>query len=100
MAPGDKIAARGGDGARQVICITHLSQIAACADHHMRISKDVVGPEKDRQTVATVGTLEGEHRIRELAEMMAGKTPTAATLTHARDLLERARKARAELARG
>jgi DNA repair protein RecN (Recombination protein N) len=87
------------DGARQVICITHLSQIAACADHHLRISKDVVGPDKDRQTVATVGTLEGDRRVRELAEMMAGKTPTAATLAHARELLESARKARAELQR-
>ena len=82
-----------------MICITHLSQIAACADHHLRISKDVVGPDKDRQTVATIGTLDGEKRIRELAEMMAGKSVTAATMAHARELIERAQKARAELAR-
>jgi DNA repair protein RecN (Recombination protein N) len=81
---------KGGapDNAHQIICITHLSQIAACADHHLQISKDIVGPGKDLQTVAKVRVLEGEARIRELAEMMAGTAATAATLAHARSLLE------------
>ena len=101
VRPGRKAApspARN-DGARQVLCITHLSQIAACADHHLRISKDIVGAEKDRQTVATVRTLEGEQRVGELAEMMAGKGPTAATLAHARELLARAQKSHANRGR-
>ncbi|MCE5276412.1 MAG: DNA repair protein RecN [Planctomycetaceae bacterium] len=73
--------------AHQIICITHLSQIAACADHHLQISKDVVDGADGRQTSASVRVLEGEARVRELAEMMAGKNPTPATLTHAKQLL-------------
>lgn len=81
--------AKGGSNGNghQIICITHLSQIAACGDHHLQISKQAVGGAKDRQTVAKVRVLEGEDRVRELAEMMAGKNATAATLTHARNLL-------------
>jgi len=79
-----------GDGAHQIICITHLSQIAACADRHLRIAKDVVGPGKDRQTVTTVRTLEGEERLQELAEMLSGKNPTDAAVAHARGLLQKA----------
>ncbi len=73
--------------ARQIICITHLSQIAACADHHLQISKEITGPNSDRRTVAQVRVLEGEDRVRELADMMAGKGATEATIAHARNLL-------------
>jgi DNA repair protein RecN (Recombination protein N) len=97
--PGAKPAgAGGGAGAagpsrgHQVICITHLSQIAACADHHLHISKDIVGPDEARQTVARVRVLDADGRVRELAEMMAGKTPSEAVLTHARDLLAQAQR--------
>ncbi len=86
--------ARGPDGAErtghQVLCITHLSQIAACADRHLQISKRVIGAEDDRQTQACVRKVEGEGRIRELAEMMAGTKVSPATLEHARTLLEQA----------
>jgi DNA repair protein RecN (Recombination protein N) len=71
----------------QIVCITHLSQIAACADHHVRIAKEVVGPDDGRQTVATVRVLNGEDRVRELAEMTAGRDVTDAALAHARNLL-------------
>lgn len=81
--------ARKNGAGHQILCITHLSQIAACADHHLQISKEIVGPGKDRQTVARVRVLEGDARVRELAEMMAGKAPTAATLAHARELLRK-----------
>jgi len=77
-------------GSHQIICITHLSQIAACADHHLQISKEIVGPADDRQTLAKVRPLDGDDRVRELAEMMAGKNATAATLEHARGLLRQA----------
>lgn len=76
-----------GAGAHQIICITHLSQIAACADHHLQISKEVAGPANDRRTVAKVRVLKGEERVGELAEMMAGKGATEATIAHARNLL-------------
>lgn len=92
IRPGKK-SADNGRQSHQIICITHLSQIAACADHHLQISKDVVGPDKDRQTLTRVRTLSGEDRVAELAEMMAGKNATPAVLAHARDLLSRAQKA-------
>lgn len=78
---------KGGDNACQIICITHLSQIAACADHHLQIAKDVVGAQAGRQTLTRVRVLEGEDRVRELAEMMAGANPSDTVIAHARDLL-------------
>jgi DNA repair protein RecN (Recombination protein N) len=92
IRPGKKPAAANGDTAHQIICITHLSQIAACADRHLRIAKDVIGPGKDRQTVTTVRTLEGDERLQELAEMLGGKNPTEAAVAHARGLLQRAQQ--------
>jgi len=90
LAHGQRVGRKSETGsACQIICITHLSQIAACADHHVRISKEIVGPEGGRQTVATVRVIDGEDRVHELAEMMAGKNATEATVDHARNLLER-----------
>jgi DNA repair protein RecN (Recombination protein N) len=71
----------------QIICITHLSQIAACADHHIQIRKEVVEADGARQTLASVRVLTGEHRVQELAEMMAGARATDATIAHVRNLL-------------
>ncbi|MCY2928962.1 MAG: DNA repair protein RecN [Planctomycetota bacterium] len=85
-AKGEK-GGKAGENACQIICITHLSQIAACADHHLQITKDVVGPEAGRQTLTRVRVLEGEDRVRELAEMMAGAKPSETVIAHARDLL-------------
>ncbi len=88
---GKKPAAPAAPAAQphQIICITHLSQIAACGDHHLQISKEVVTRGGQRQTLAAVRVLEGEDRVSELAAMMAGANATAATLTHARTLLTR-----------
>jgi len=85
-------AADSGTCDCQIICITHLSQIAACADHHLHIRKEVVEADGSRQTVATVRVLAGEERVRELAEMMAGSRATDATIAHARNLLAPAAK--------
>jgi DNA repair protein RecN (Recombination protein N) len=87
--PGQKAAARNGQ-AHQIICITHLSQIAACADRHLQITKDVIGPGKDRQTVTSVRVLEGQDRLMELAEMLSGKNPTESAIAHAKGLLQKA----------
>ncbi len=81
-----------GKGNHQVVCITHLSQIAACGDHHLEISKQVLGGKGERQTVARVRVLEGEDRVRELAAMLAGAAATDETLAHARGLLHRAQQ--------
>ncbi len=87
---------RNSGPAKQILCITHLSQIAACADRHIQISKEIVGSEASRQTVAKVRVLEHEQRVNELAEMMAGRNATRATLSHARDLLRHVKVSQTE----
>ncbi|MFI4861898.1 MAG: DNA repair protein RecN [Phycisphaerales bacterium JB063] len=71
----------------QVICITHLPQIAAFADRHLHIVKQVTGKGKTRQTATTVNVLEGDRRVDELAEMLAGEKLTATNRKQARELL-------------
>ncbi len=79
---------------RQVICITHLPQIAAYADVHFRVRKDVVLG----RAFAQVERLEGEERLRELAAMLGGPRPTERMLAGARELLARARAWRKRVA--
>jgi DNA repair protein RecN (Recombination protein N) len=75
-------------GGRQVICITHLPQIAAFADRHHRVSKRVAGG----RTTSEVALMEGaDDRRQEVARMMAGATVTAAALEHAGALIAAAR---------
>jgi DNA repair protein RecN (Recombination protein N) len=70
--------------ARQLLCITHLPQIACFAEHHLVVRKDVV----DGRTVSTVETLRGpEEQQRELARMLAGAEVSAVALEHAAHLL-------------
>ena len=71
----------------QVLCITHLPQIAAFAHRHLRIHKAVTGEGKTRETRTTVAALEGKARIDELAEMMAGHDVTETTRKQAKELL-------------
>ena len=70
----------------QVLCVTHLPQIAAHADAHYRIAKR----ERDGRTVTDVELLDREGRIVELAQMLGGEAGGAATLASARELLDRA----------
>ena len=74
---------------RQVMCVTHLPQVAAFADAHFRVTKrgddDAV-----RTDVAPLGAAE---RVEELARMHAGEAITARTRAHARELLAQARRA-------
>jgi DNA repair protein RecN (Recombination protein N) len=67
----------------QVLCITHLPQIASFASHHYTIAKRV---EKDR-TFTTVRKLNVEQRVEELARLMSGSLLTEAALATARDML-------------
>ena len=67
---------------RQVVVVTHLAQVAAFADRHLRVDK----VERDGRTVTRVDALTGDERIRELARMLAGDDGAAA-LEHARTLL-------------
>ncbi len=72
----------------QVLCITHLPQIAAFADHHLRIVKRVQGKGKSATTQTVVEPLIGNARIEELAEMLAGQSATATTRKQARELIK------------
>jgi DNA repair protein RecN (Recombination protein N) len=75
----------------QVLCVTHLPQIAAYADAHFQIAKR----ERDGRTVTEVSLLDREGRIVELAQMLGGGGTTA--LASARELLDRAEGWRGEL---
>ncbi len=71
----------------QVLCITHLPQIASYADRHLTVRKQVVGD----QTRTSVRTMEGAERLEELAEMIGGQRITDTTRAQAKELLETAR---------
>lgn len=73
---------------RQVICVTHLAQIAAAADQHILIDKVVEGD----STRVVLHTLTMATRVNELARMLDG-TSSAATLEHAREMLASTQKA-------
>ena len=78
----------------QVICVTHLAQIAAYADQHLRIEK----LEREGRTITEVTLLEDrDQRVAELAQMLGGSTGTA-TKAAAEALLDSARSAATELA--
>lgn len=81
------LAASHAAPSHQVLCITHLPQIAAFADNHLRITKTVTGKGKARQTHTTVAPVTGKTRVEELAEMMAGKDVTNTTRKQARELI-------------
>jgi DNA repair protein RecN (Recombination protein N) len=70
----------------QVLCVTHLGQIAAYADAQFRIQKQV----RDGRTVTVVRRVEGEERVVELAQMLAGAEGGSAARASAEELLERA----------
>jgi DNA repair protein RecN (Recombination protein N) len=76
----------------QVLCVTHLPQIAAHADAHFQISKR----EREGRTITEVHRLDREGRVAELAQMLAGADGGAAALTGAGELLDRAEAWRAE----
>lgn len=68
----------------QVICITHLPQIAKFGDHHFKISKHV----EQGRTITNIDPLGDEERIKEIARMLGGVEITRATIDHAREMLD------------
>ena len=70
---------------RQVLCVTHLPQVAACGHHHLRVSKATLAG----QTLSRIESLEGSARIDEMARMLGGAQITATTRRHAREMLSR-----------
>jgi len=67
----------------QIICITHLPQIAKFGDHHFSISKHV----SEGRTKTSINCLSVPERIKEIARMLGGEKITQATLDHAREML-------------
>lgn len=78
---GRKLAALAQE--RQIICVTHLSQIAAFGDCHVAVSKRV----SDGRTTTHVKVLEQDERVDELASMVGGQSGHSSTRAHARDML-------------
>lgn len=77
-----KLLARLGKD-RQVLCVTHLPQVAACADWQWRIAKR----EQAGETLSEVVALDGEGRVEEIARMLGGVSITATTREHAAEML-------------
>jgi DNA repair protein RecN (Recombination protein N) len=71
----------------QVLCVTHLPQIASMADRHLVVRKQV---ERGR-TTTQVGVLDASERVEEVARMLGGETVTDAARRHAREMVKQAR---------
>ena len=68
---------------RQVMAVTHLPQVAACADHHLVVAKRTQGG----KTFSTVEHVQAEVRVTEIARMLGGEKLSSTTLAHAREML-------------
>ncbi|WP_462321969.1 DNA repair protein RecN [Halochromatium sp.] len=69
---------------RQVLCVTHLAQVAAQAHQHLRVKKYA----KDAQTFTEISPLDAEQRIDEVARMLGGTEITTTTRAHAAEMLD------------
>jgi DNA repair protein RecN (Recombination protein N) len=70
--------------ANQVLCVTHLPQIATFADHHYLIEKKRAG----ERTQTTVTSISGNERTEEIARMLSGAKVTETSLKHAEQMLK------------
>lgn len=77
----------------QIICITHLPQIASMADEHYLIEKQV----NKKQTITEIHSLNSVERVKELARMLGGASLTELTLNHAQEMLQMAKKVKRDL---
>jgi DNA repair protein RecN (Recombination protein N) len=83
VAVGEHLAALGRK--RQVLCITHLASIAARADNHFRVEKEVA----EGRTSTRLSRMEGRARAEEIARMLAGDPDEEASIAHAVELLRK-----------
>lgn len=83
LAIGDKLA--GVAASHQVLCVTHLPQVAVRGATHFVVSKSV----QDGRTRTQMQLVEKEQRVEEVARMLGGRDLTSVTLKHARELLAR-----------
>jgi DNA repair protein RecN (Recombination protein N) len=68
---------------RQVMAVTHLPQVAACADQHLVVAKRA----ENGTTLSTVDHVNGEQRVAEIARMLGGERLSGTTLAHAKEML-------------
>ena len=68
---------------RQVLAVTHLPQVAACADHHFVVSK----ASRDGVTTSEVHAVRGEERVAEIARMLGGQQLSGTSFAHAQEML-------------
>jgi DNA repair protein RecN (Recombination protein N) len=83
-AVGERLRSLGDE--RQVLCITHLPQVASLAEEHFRIEKSVAGG----QAKATVSRVDGDELVAEIVRMLGGSEGDEAADRHARELLQAA----------
>ncbi len=74
--------------ARQVLCVTHLPQVAAQAHNHLQVRKLT----RDGQTYTAIEPLDPEERVGEIARMLGGQEITKKTLAHAREMIGRSQR--------
>lgn len=79
---GERLAALGRR--HQILCVTHLAQVACFAPAHFHVAKETA----DGRTSVRVERLDGGRRLETVARMLGGRAPTEASRTHARELLE------------
>ena len=89
-----RLLARLASGA-QVLCVTHLPQVAAQAGHQLRVEKST----RNGRTRTSLEMLSTDQRVDEIARMLGGATITDRTREHAREMLEQAQKSAARQAR-
>jgi len=80
---GQKLRRLGGE--RQVLCVTHLAQVAAQGHAHLRVVKSSDG----KRTEIAIEALDAKTRREEIARMLGGIEITRETLAHAKQMLER-----------
>ncbi len=81
---GRALADLARERAKQVIVVTHLPQVAAFADLHLRVTKEQEGS----RTAARLAPVEGDERVAELSRMLAGFPDSESARDHARELLD------------
>jgi len=74
---------------RQVLAVTHLPQVAACADRHLVVAKSM----QDGATSSSVAPVSGEARVAEIARMLGGERLSSTSLAHAEEMLAASRTA-------
>jgi DNA repair protein RecN (Recombination protein N) len=68
----------------QVLCVTHLPQVASQGDNQWRVKKSLI----EDKTISTIEVLNRSERVEEIARMLGGAEITPTTLRHARELLQ------------